>query len=262
VTATELPRNEPTAQSAWTVVGTRHKGIVTHLAVLARNVRHLRYGNRVPVYHMGPPLTSLEPEVVGNEDVPEGAAEDNPASSEITAHVAARLEDLGDADREGMRRWHRKISVFFPAATRPPRPRPRPGAEREWAHYFEQTRYIAHPAFKVEEDPVSGIKKFHRYSCVGFVTECYQSTAVDQVLTDSSRASFPRIDQAMVERLFVPPTLRLTEEIAESINLTGNGPWPVALPGYVMRAFTRTDEEIRNHAYHPSVEDIDFLGAE
>ncbi len=222
----------------------------------------MKYGAEVPVYHMGPPLTSLEPDPVGNEDLPESSLEEAPFSVETEVHVLAKLEDLDDDDRQGMRRWHRKISAFFPATTRPPRPLPRRGEERKLAQFFTECRYIADPAFKVETDLVSGVVKHHRYSCVGFVTQCYESTAVEQVLTDPNREDFPRMDKATVKRTFIPSWLEFTEEIAEAINLTREGPWPIAMPGYVMRAFSRSDEEIREHPYHPTADDISFLGSE
>lgn len=221
----------------------------------------MEYGGRVPVYHMGPPLTSLEPDAVGSEDLPESLSEEAPRSAETVAHVVARLEDLSDGERQGMRRWHRKISAFFPATTCPSRPRLRPGEEPKWARFFTECRYIAHPAFKVDMDSVSGVVKHHRYSCVGFVTQCYESTAAKQVLTSPNRRGFPTVDKETVNRTFLHDILEFTEEIAEAINLTGEGPWPIAMPGYVMRAFSRSDEEIREAPYHPTADDIGFLGS-
>ncbi|NQT41074.1 MAG: hypothetical protein HQ581_26520 [Planctomycetes bacterium] len=220
------------------------------------------YGGKAPVYHMGPPLTSLEPDRVGSEDLPESLSEEAPRSAETTAHVVARLEDLSDDDRQGMRRWHRKISAFFPATTCPPRPRLRPGKEREWARFLTECHYIAYPAFKIEDDPVSEVKKHHWYSCVGFVTQCYENTAVKRVLTGQDRQGFPTVDKDTVKRTFLLGIFEFTQEIAKAINLTGEGPWPIAMPGYVMRAFSRSDEEIREQPYHPVADDIDFLGSE
>ncbi|NQU23148.1 MAG: hypothetical protein HQ567_17865 [Candidatus Nealsonbacteria bacterium] len=222
----------------------------------------MKYNDRVPVYHMGPPLTSLEPDPVASEDVPEGIAEEAPHTVEtVAAHVVARLEDLSEDERQGMRRWHRKISVFFPAATRPARPQLRPGEELKWARFFTECRYIAHPAFKVEEDPVSDVKRHHSYSCVGFVTQCYESAAVERVLTDPNQPGFPTVDKETVKRTFLLGILEFTEEIAKAINLTGDGPWSIAMPGYVLRAFDRTDEDIRDHQYHPTTDDISFLAS-
>ena len=161
-----------------------------------------------------------------------------------------------------MRRWHRRISVFFPATRRPLDLRPRRGEEPKWAGFFTESHYIAPPTFKVEKDPVSDVEKHHWYSCVGFVTQCYESAAVDRVLTDPSQPGFPTVDKEAVKRTFLFGTLEFTEEIAEAINLTGEGPWPIAMPGYVLQAFSRTDEEIRKQPYHPTADDLDFLGSE
>ena len=135
-------------------------------------------------------------------------------------------------------------------------------AEPKWARFFAECRYIVDPAFKLEIDPVSGTLKHHRYSCVGFVTQCYESTAVKQVLTSPSPQGFPTVDKETVKRTFLPPKFEFTEEIAEAVNLTGEGPWPIAMPGYVMRAFSRSDETIRNHPYSPSADDMGFLGSD
>ena len=262
VAAIRLTSDAPQELSAWTVIGSRHKGLVRHLAVLAKDMGSVVYGSAVSVYHMGPPLTSLEPDAVGNEDRPEDGAEEPPQAAVAPAHVAAWLRDLSAEDRQAMRSWHRRISVFFPAVTRPDRPDLREATETELARYFVECHYIAHPAFKVEEDRISRKKKFHRYSCVGFVTQCYESGPVEQVLTDTSRDDFPRVDKETMREAFLFGRLDLTPELAEAINLTGEGPWPIAMPGYVMRAFDRADHAIRTEPYHPSSEDIRFLGSE
>ena len=99
MTAIELPRDEPAPQSAWTIVGSRRDGIVSHLAILAKDMPAIEYGGRVPVYHMGPPLTSLEPDPVGSEDISESISEEAPRSVESMAHVVARLDGLSDEER-------------------------------------------------------------------------------------------------------------------------------------------------------------------
>ena len=115
-----------------------------------------------------------------------------PISTATIRNVMARLEDLSTDEQQGMRSWHRRVSTFFPATTRPQAPSSRD--EEEWARYLVECHYIAHPAFKVEIDPVSGIEKHHRYSCVGFVTQCYENTAVSQVLAEHVHDGFPCVD--------------------------------------------------------------------
>ncbi len=240
-------------------MGNTRDGIVTHVAILARDTPNVRYNDRVQVHHMGPPLATLVPPETANEDQVDEPPGEWPLADElpeVRAQVVAWLGDLDDDDREGMKRWHRKVSELFPETMRPGFPR---GAEgRQRAEFLEECHYLAYPPFRVEKDPSSGRDVAHWYSCAGYVVQCYESGPVDQLLADWQRDDFPRVDKTTVEALFFHGRRSLGDELRRAVGLADDEPWPIVMPGYVLHAFDRPDSRIRSQAYHPRSTDIRF----
>jgi hypothetical protein len=225
-------------------------GIISHVAILAKNVNSVNCGDELLVYHMGPPLTrSLRPissEVEDNaalwSEIEDGGDE---ASDEVGVNAAAFLEDLSENERRQMRFWFRLISPLFPEVSNPARRLRR----EDIANYH----YIAHPPIHEERCPVTGRLKNLWLSCAGFVIYLYEkSKVVKKLLVPYSKQFFPTVDLDTIHAA----GFRLPSKIMSHIGLSGDGPWPVVMPGYVVNAFNRKDEDIRNIPYFPREEDL------
>jgi hypothetical protein len=82
-----------------------------------------------------------------------------------------------------------------------------------------------------------------RFSCSGFVYECYRE--LDIRLVDLERV--PRIELTKLE--FAYPALEGRPKLREEAGLSGDGPWPVLLPGYLFHSLSRDPPEIRRAPY-------------
>jgi len=250
-----LARDGVTNLRAWSIVGVTARGWVSHVALAAAARSNLSDGDKVPVYHMGPPLTAISQDDLGAsedaEEAAEGPGSEPPWHATSQAHLVAWLEDLSSDECRAMGRWHRKVSALF-KATPPPRPRYRPGSEPAIARFFQECRYIAHPPYREERDPVSGNLRAIWFSCAGFVIRCYGSAAVSTLVADWSTAGFPALGAQDIRSIWFPAGLQWTAEIAAALNLPGHGPWPVVVPGYVVNAFRREDTQVRHEAFMPS----------
>ena len=88
-----------------------------------------------------------------------------------------------------------------------------------------------------------------RFSCAGFVVEAYRK--IDIVLLDETMLP----EQSFASLCSYYPSLReYGPKMRASLGLDGNGPWRVVLPGYVLNAFNRTDDEIRQKPFQPKKE--------
>lgn len=241
--------------SSWSIVGAVRGGVVTHVGLLGEDRDYVTHDDAVPVLEMGPPFATLLPESPEDEDDPANAAESRlpQVLPMMPAHLTATLEDLDDDDRQGMRRWHRTTSAFFPASLRPSRRRRRQVAE--WARFLEQCHYIAHPPILIEVDPVTGRDKAHWYSCAGFVIAAYESTVVEKVLASWQLEDFPTVGISELEAAFCPRRMSLTPELRKVIGVAGDEPWPVVMPGYVVAAFVRPSQVVRQEPYLPIAAD-------
>lgn len=243
--------------SSWTVVGTIKKGIIRHVGVLSQNI-NATFGSRVPIYHMGPPLTTAVP-----SSGPE--SEDSPDQSDVQytgnhamtkLDVAACLEDLSDEERRDMRRWHRKISVFFAGMTHPASVIPRAGREREIADLLVSRGYIAHPPIKRDFD-LNGRLKAIWYSCSGFVMDCFENTVVKKLLNWKDPA-FPKVSTQIIKDVWCLGGMELTPELKNALGLLVDEDEQclVVMPGYVINAFKRQPDKIRNQPFQPTSNDV------
>ncbi len=188
-----------------------------HVAILAEDSR-LRFGEMINVLHMGPPL------VAGAET--RSTIPDDKATCE--AHVVGSTE-LSAEDREGMRTWLAEV-------------------DKEKRPARSSSSYTAIPPMEWITDSISGVRRYRRFSCVGFIVECYKS--VEIVLLDIEAGDVPSVSIAIISDIY-GDRLRLYPQLRGSIGLYGDGPWPALLPGYVLHALDRGDESIRESPHKP-----------
>jgi hypothetical protein len=203
---------------------------VFHVAILDTNSKFIR-GERVRVCHMCPPLHL-------------GEAAPNVAHPRAVADLIGVIEDLTEGEKAGMLTWLADIST---------RVQPVKFDPSNWKDVY-LNQYILCPPMRGEQiDQVTSIPRFYRFSCVGFVLECYRVGANINLLAWDS-PDFPKIDISELIPIYTDRAL-LHPRNRRKIGLTGQGPWPIALPGYVFHSLARSNQEVRSKAYLPSSKD-------
>jgi hypothetical protein len=95
-----------------------------------------------------------------------------------------------------------------------------------------------------------------RFSCAGFVLEAYQSARIQLIVTNR----LPPVDLDVLNRGY-PRLMRLVRAgrlAQEELGLTGSGPWPVVMCGYLFHALNRDADSIRRQPYQPGPDDWYF----
>jgi hypothetical protein len=85
-----------------------------------------------------------------------------------------------------------------------------------------------------------------RFSCAGLVVEAYKRAGIN--LVEENRLPLINLDQ--IKRAY-PDCAGLLEitVFREAMGLTGTGPWPVLLCGYLINSLSRSKETIRNQVF-------------
>lgn len=112
------------------------------------------------------------------------------------------------------------------------------------AHEFRRVdkQYVIHPHVREPDADTP----YRRFNCAGFVIEAYREAGIELLVTDDvpplkldTITTAYRSGASLLER----PRWR------EEMGLTGDGPWPVVLAGYVINALDRPEDEIRSAPY-------------
>ncbi len=115
-------------------------------------------------------------------------------------------------------------------------------AERIRGH----SQYVIHPHVREPDAAVP----CRRFSCAGFVIEAYGYANLRLVVTEPAR--LPSVDLETLAHAYPDQARRLRKPALRLLfGLEGDGPWRVVLAGYVINAFNRTIEEIRDGPYTP-----------
>jgi len=205
---------------------------VRHVAILAEDTQ-LEFSRPAAVFHMGPPLVAGE----RSRKTPR-------AKRECPVHLLGSVP-LDLEDNEGIEDWLAEVDK-----------------ERMPENPFK--RYIVKPHADWYRAPETGRRLYRRFSCAGFVLECYRYINVDLVCTDDS--DVPDVDLATLVNAY--PEMEREEVLARlgltrnDLGIPGGGPWRIVLAGYVFHALDRvTEEDPRPAAYSPdSVADAHFPG--
>jgi hypothetical protein len=195
---------------------------VKHVALL-RYDEELRYARAdVRVWHMGPPL------VAGERS--NGSWEKD---STCIVHLIGVVE-LDGYDIEGIETWLADVDK---------EERPSPSG-----------RFGVVPHYKVDP-PVfwqkgeDGTRLYRRFSCAGFVLDCYRYVGID-LIDESSKDSIPEIELETVASAYGPHVRR--PWLREELGIPGGGPWRIILAGYLFHSLSRTNEEIRRSPHIPT----------
>lgn len=190
---------------------------VRHVALLASET-DVSANAEVAVLHMGPPI------VAGAES----ASAPNAART-VHVHIVGDLA-LTIAERNAMKNWCAKVDK-----------------QRRPRQVFQQ--YVVKPPMKWERSEI-GRKLFQRFSCVGFVLECYSAAGIDVI---DSEAEFPEVDEQIlrsaypdivrVEGMDKRVQNRLGFRGRADLGVPGNGPWRIALAGYVFHSLDRASTD-------------------
>jgi hypothetical protein len=188
---------------------------VRHVAVLKEG-QHIGGPAEVEVYHMGPPIVAGE----------ESAAAPR-ASRSCRADLLADI-GLDAEEREAIRDWIAQVEK----------------EDRTGVGVFQQ--YVVVPHMKWVRAPETGRRMRRRFSCAGFVIECYRAADIGLVDTEGG---LPEVDEQLL--LVAYPDLarlesadprakgRLGFKDREDLGLQGEGPWNVVLPGYLFHSLKR-----------------------
>jgi hypothetical protein len=207
--------------SRFSIVGqyvSEASSFVKHIAIL-KNDGDLRYAERdVLVYHMGPPL------VAGDFS----ATDAGESSSTCTVHLLGEV-DLDEDDLEGIETWLAEV-------------------EKEERPHSLEKQYVVNPPM-VWEKAENEARLYRRFSCVGFVLECYRFVRIN-LIDDAISENLPEIDLDTLAQVYGP--IVQTERRRDKMGITGNGPWRIALAGYIIHAMDRDSLEIRKTPHKPT----------
>ena len=217
--AKKLLSGKSEAASAFSIVGMYSEPageeFVRHVAILAEDSQ-LQWARLAPVWHMGPPLVAGE----RSKKTPN-------AKLQIPVHVIGSVP-LDLDDREGIANWLEEVDK------EPPPDNP-------------HRRYLAVPHWDWYTAPETGRRLYRRFSCAGFVLECYGSIGIDLVNTDED--VLPDVYFEMLVKAY--PEIKSVKFLRKlDIGITGNEPWRLVMAGYVFHALDKISKESPTSGVH------------
>ncbi len=179
---------------------------VQHVALLNTDDREVSGDETVRVVHMGPPLET---------------------DKQLSADVAGRIPLTND-QINSIRTWIAKVQDEYKSAN----------AER-------LKQYVINPPWIDICDKNTGVRRYRRYSCAGFVLYAHRQVDVSLLVTDEE--ALPEVTRQTLEVAY--PDAILHPGLLNRFGLQGKGPWRVVLAGYVLHALNRSSDEIRAEPY-------------
>lgn len=118
-----------------------------------------------------------------------------------------------------------------------------------------QIDYLVLPAHRVETDPVTGQPVRWRFSCAGFVAFAYHQTTGVQLVNQDA---LPLSEKERILEIW--DNLAPYQRFWPGLGLRAPSPWPVLLPGHVLRALDSVgpDDDRSHLPYHPTDADAWF----
>ena len=208
----------PKTLSRYNVVGQRAEGqtrFVIHVGLLDEDSQSVEVGGEVSAVHMRPPLKQGEA---------------------IKVHVAGHVPLTNDDIKE-ISAWIEEIKDEYQES----------GVRRRY-------QYIIDPPWKDEYDSNTGIRRYRRYSCAGFVLDGHQQVDIQLLQIDAD--ALPNVDKQTIMSAY--PDVERRANLLPYLGLEGNGPWKVVLAGYALHALNRPTCQIRRESYHAKCGDEQF----
>lgn len=191
---------------------------VCHVA-LHRTSRKLAAGEETEVWHMGPPVIAGELTAHAEPDV----------KGRSRAQVAAYVE-LPAGMQKRMQTW--LVDV-----------------DQELSGISRSGQYIVHPPVKREIDPESK-RGFRRFSCAGFVAECYRA-GLRAPLVSTDEDDLPEVSPTLVYVAY-DERLRHNDKLRRKVGLAEGKEWRILLAGYLLHALERPLAQIIEETYKPA----------
>lgn len=221
-----LQRNHQSSLEWFSVVGEYARpgqdDFVQHVALL-RDDCELKFGSEVDVWHTVPPI-------VAGEQTSHAASNEH---QRCTVHAVSYLEDLTADEVAGMETTLAEIDH----QTQPAR------ESLGWP-----AQYVVHPPVQWVTDRTTGTKRFRKFSCVGFVQECYDAGAGISLLDLAE--GMPSVNLATLVAAYGDQIRNV--RLRERLGIHGSEPWAIALAGYLMHALSKPAKQVRGASYVPS----------
>ena len=224
-----LDRERHRTVSEFAVVGSylpaeQPPNCVRHAALLRAETR-LRRGDEAEVWHMKPPL------VAGHSTLQQAARR----GWDRCVVDAVGETELDSSQRAGMATW-------------------RADADKERRPPELIGQYVAHPPVDEVPDDVTGRVRYRKFSCAGFVLECYRHGA-GMDLIDWRSDPIPVVDMPFVVSIYGS----VAQSRRDDIGLGREDSWPIVFPGYLFHALNRSPDEIHSGPYIPaSIQEVSF----
>jgi len=151
----------------------------------------------------------------------------------ITVHVAGHIPLTND-ERKQVEAWVEKVTDESPISWR--------------------NQYVIHPPWKDEYDSNTGVRRYRRYSCAGFVLDGHRQVNIE--LLDIDEDVLPAVDRQTIISAY--PEAERHPDLLLCWGLEGNGPWKVVLAGYVLHALNRPTNQIRQEPFRVKEGDEQF----
>ena len=129
-------------------------------------------------------------------------------------------------------------------------------SEYQAANVRKRDQYVIAPHVS-DEKAADGTTIHRRFNCGGFVIEAYREAGIDLLHTDPSELPPVSLETLVAQypgfaSILQRPTAR------QRMGLSGDGPWPVVLAGYLLNAVDRSSTEIRSRPHTASPGDEYF----
>ena len=208
----------PQTLSPYDVVGQRAEGqtyFVTHVGFHAGGNQSVQAGGDVSAVHMRPPLKLGEPIKVH-------VAGHEPFTNDEITEIFSWIEEIADEyHKEGLGR---------------------------------REQYIIHPPWEDNCDSNTGVRRYRRYSCAGFVLDGHLQVDIELLQIDAD--ALPNVNRSTIISAY--PYAEQHPMLLSENGLEGDGPWKVVLAGYVMHALNRPTVQIRQGPYRAKEGDEQF----
>lgn len=110
--------------------------------------------------------------------------------------------------------------------------------------------YVIHPHAVLSEDG-----SFRRFSCAGYVVEAYEEAGINLI---DMEYELPLVNLDSLMHAYEGMRLENHPQLRALCGLSGEGPWPVLLPGYIFHSMVRQTAVIKATPYQPTAGDEKF----